>query len=367
MSAARETRAGGGETYVIAGGGTGGHLYPGIAIAEELLRRRQAARIVFAGRGLPLERAIVERQGYQLVAVRSGGVVGKSPMQRMKGAFLALRGVFEAMALLGRLRPRVVIGVGGYASGPVVLAAAARRIPTLIQEQNAVPGLTNRLLSRVASAIAITFDDTRRYFGGRGVTTGNPIRAEFASVPRRRRMSRFEVLIFGGSQGARALNNAMFDALPLLAPVKTDLRVVHGTGESDAERAREIYSAAGIQAEVRPYINDILDAYVRANLVVARSGASTCSELAACGRASILVPLPTSAHDHQKKNAERLAERGAALLMEEKGLTGASLAAAILALIRDPERVAAMETAAVSLARPDAAARIVDLVARLAW
>jgi UDP-N-acetylglucosamine--N-acetylmuramyl-(pentapeptide) pyrophosphoryl-undecaprenol N-acetylglucosamine transferase len=271
------------------------------------------------------------------------------------------------MALLGRLRPRVVIGVGGYASGPVVLAAAARRIPTLIQEQNAVPGLTNRLLSRVASAIAITFDDTRRYFGGRGVTTGNPIRAEFASVPRRRRTSRFEVLIFGGSQGARALNNAMFNALPHLAPVKMELRVVHGTGEADAERAREIYAAAGIQAEVRPYINDILDAYVRANLVVARSGASTCSELAACGRASILVPLPTSAHDHQKKNAERLAEVGAALLMEEKGLTGASLAAAILALIRDPARVEAMETAAAGLARPDAAARIVDLVAGLAW
>jgi UDP-N-acetylglucosamine--N-acetylmuramyl-(pentapeptide) pyrophosphoryl-undecaprenol N-acetylglucosamine transferase len=361
------------ETYVIAGGGTGGHLYPGIAIAEEMMRRRPGARIVFAGRGLPLEKSIVERQGFQLVAVESGGVVGKSLSGRVAGVLRAFRGFFEAMRILGRLRPKAVIGVGGYASFPMMLAAVVRRIPTLVQDQNAVPGLTNRIVGRLADRIAITFEATRRYFGGRGVLTGNPVRAEFAKADRERARhrrsdagARFHLMVFGGSQGARALNTAVLDALPHLAPRRDRMSVVHGTGPADLDRVRAAYAAAGFQADVQPYLTAIREAYEDADLVIARAGASTVSELAACGRAAILVPLPTAAHDHQTRNAEGFAEAGAALLMPESGLTGGRLASAVAELMDTPARLLAMETASARLARPDAAARIVDLVEELA-
>lgn len=358
---------------MIAGGGTGGHLYPGIAIAEEIRRRAPGARIVFAGRGLPLERDIVGRHGYELVAVSSGGVVGRSPLQRVRGAFLALRGIGEAMGILGRERPRAVVGVGGYASGPMVLAAAIRRIPTLIEEQNAVPGLTNRLLGRVAREIAITFEETRRFFGGRGVVTGCPIRAEFMQADRDRARRRreaggapFNLLVFGGSQGARALNSALLAALPGLAERRGRLAITHGTGGGDLERVRAGYAAAGWTADVRAYLTDIRAAYEDADLVVARAGASTVSELAACGRAAIFVPLPTSAHDHQLKNAQRVAAAGAAIVLQERHLDGNHLARTIASLMDDPERLTRMERAAADQARPDAAARIVDLVERIA-
>ena len=358
---------------MIAGGGTGGHLYPGIAIAEEIRRRSPAARVVFAGRGLPLERDIVGRHGYELLAVSSGGVVGRSFGRRVRGALLALMGIGESMRMLGRLQPRAVIGVGGYASGPMVLAAAIRRIPTLVAEQNAVPGLTNRILGRVAGQVAITHEETRRFFGGRGVVTGNPIRAEFAAADRdRARLRRaagaapFHLLVFGGSQGAKALNSAVLGALPRMAESRARLRITHGTGAADLERVRAGYAALGFAADVRPYLTDIRAAYEDADLVVARAGAGTVSELAACGRAAILVPLPTSAHDHQRGNAARVAAAGAAILIEERRLDGDRLAAAVASLAGDPACLAAMERASAGLARPDAAARIVDLVEGLA-
>jgi UDP-N-acetylglucosamine--N-acetylmuramyl-(pentapeptide) pyrophosphoryl-undecaprenol N-acetylglucosamine transferase len=357
------------ETYLIAGGGTGGHLYPGIAIAEELKKRRPGARIVFAGRGLPLERAIVERHGYALVGIRSGGVVGRSLFGRLAGIGNAVRGFFEAGKVIDILKPRAVVGVGGYASFPMVLAAQARRVPTVVQDQNAVPGLSNRLLGRAARAIALTYDETRRYFGGRGTVTGNPIRAEFHAADRdrarRRRASgdaRLHLFVVGGSQGSRALNDAVLAALPHLAERRGRLRIVHGTGPSDADRVRAAYAAAGFDATVLPYLEEIRAAYEDADLVVCRSGASTVSELQACGKAAILVPLPTSAHDHQKKNAEAASRAGAAVLLEQKDLTGEALAQEITRLLDDPGRLEAMERSAASLARPDAAARIVDLV-----
>ena len=357
------------ETWLIAGGGTGGHLYPGIAIAEELKTRRPDARIVFAGRGLPLERAIVERHGYALVAIRSGGVVGRSLFGRLAGIGNALRGFFEAGKVIDILKPQAVIGVGGYASFPMVLAAQARGVPTLIQDQNAVPGLSNRLLGRSARAIALTYDETRRFFAGRGTVTGNPIRAEFHRADReqarRRRASgepRRHLFVFGGSQGSRALNEAVLQALPHLRERRDRLRIVHGTGPADADRMRAAYADHGLDATVLPYLDDIMGAYEEADLVVSRSGASTVSELAACGKAAILVPLPTSAHDHQKKNAEAASRAGAAVLLEQRDLTGATLAGEIVRLLDDPGRLEAMERAAAGLARPDAAARIVELV-----
>ena len=356
------------ETVVVAGGGTGGHLYPGIAIAEEIRARRPDTVIVFAGAGTKLERDILEPTGDRLIAVRSGGVVGKSFLGRMRGIGRAMAGFAQSMRTLVRLKPAVVIGVGGYASGPMVMAAVILRFPSLIQEQNYYPGLTNRLLAPWVRRVAVSFEETRRYFGGRGVVTGNPIRAVFRGAKPRKRGDTFNVLIFGGSQGAKAINSAFIDALPLLREHRAVLRFLHGTGAADRARVETAYDAAGLEATVLPYIMDIRAAYEWADLVVARAGASSVSEIAACGKASVLVPLPTSAHDHQRFNARKLEEAGAALLLEESSLTGAFLATTLLDLRANPARVSAMEENARRLARPDAAARIVDLVEEMrAW
>ena len=313
------------DTIVVAGGGTGGHLYPGISIAQEIETRRPGVEIVFAGAGTSLERTILAPHGYRLIAIRSGGVVGKSLAGRIRGIGRAMTGFAQSIRTLMRRRPRVVIGVGGYASGPMVLAAVMLRVPSLIHEQNYYPGLTNRILAPW-------------------------------------------VLIFGGSQGAKSINSTVVDALPRLQEIRADLRVLHGTGAADHERVAAAYAASGFEAQVLPYITDILRAYEWADLVVARAGASSVSEIAVCGKASILVPLPASAHDHQRYNARTFAESGASLVIEESSLTGQALAQALLQLRADPERVSVMERSALLLARPDAAARIVDMVEEmLAW
>jgi UDP-N-acetylglucosamine--N-acetylmuramyl-(pentapeptide) pyrophosphoryl-undecaprenol N-acetylglucosamine transferase len=350
------------ETIVIAGGGTGGHLYPGIAIAQELQRRRPALSIVFAGAGRPLERRIVEEHGYTLLAIASGGVVGTSIGKRIRGVLRAALGFFEAMHNLRKLNPKAVIGVGGYASGPTVAAAVIMRIPTLIQEQNYYPGLTNRLLASWVSRVAISFEESRALLGGRGVLTGNPIRGEFHAIGPAPRSGTLRVFVVGGSQGSRAINDAVIEALPHLASRRAAMRFLHGTGPGDLERVRDAYAAGGFDADVSDYITDIQAAYAGAEVVVARAGAGTVSELAACGRASILVPLPTAAHDHQRYNARKLEETGAAIMLEEKVLSGAALAGTLISLMNDPERVAAMARAAATLSSPRAAARIADLV-----
>ncbi len=348
-------------TIVVAGGGTGGHLYPGIAIAEELQRRRKGLRIVFAGAGLPLEREILGRHGYPLLAIRSGGVVGKSVFGRLRGGLLALAGVAQSFWRLLEMRPEAVIGVGGYASGPVMLAAVLLRVPTLIQEQNYYPGLTNRLLARWVRKVALPFEETRGYLGGRGEVTGNPIRAEFHKARRKTRGEVLHMLIFGGSQGSERLNGAVIDALPHLVTRRLGLRFVHGTGARDLARVKAAYAAHGFEATVLPYITAIREAYEEADLVIGRAGASTVSEVAACAKASILVPL-AAAHDHQRWNARKLSEAGAALMIDDAALTGEALAQAILSLAADPGRLVAMERAAASLARPEAASRIAEMV-----
>jgi len=350
------------QTIVIAGGGTGGHLYPGIAIAQELQRRQPTLSIVFAGAGRPLEKKIVEAHGYRLLAIASGGVVGTSIGKRIRGVTRAAVGFFEAMRNLMKLKPKAVIGVGGYASGPTVAAAVMLRIPTLIQEQNYYPGLTNRLLASWVTRVAISFEESRDLLGGRGVLTGNPIRGEFHATDPAPHAGSFRLFVFGGSQGARAINNAVIEALPALAPARDAISILHGTGPRDLERVRESYAAGGFDATVAAYITDIQAAYAGADLVVARAGAGTVSELAACARASILVPLPTAAHDHQRYNARKLEQTGAAVMLEEKDLSGASLAETLLTLMNDPRRVDAMSRAAATLASPRAAARIADLV-----
>jgi UDP-N-acetylglucosamine--N-acetylmuramyl-(pentapeptide) pyrophosphoryl-undecaprenol N-acetylglucosamine transferase len=367
---------------VIAGGGTGGHLYPGIAVAREILRRAPDARVTFAGTARGIESRVIPREAFELDVIRSAGLKGASAAGLLRGiALLPLSGL-DAWQVISRRSPDLVIGVGGYSAGPVVFAAAVRRIPTLLLEQNAVPGLTNRLLSRVVTAAAVTYDTTVTYFGRRGFVAGNPVRPEFftadsmepqtdttsmgpqtntdqhRSDAARGRPAR--ILIFGGSQGAHAINMAMVEAAPRLAAHPGGVAVTHQTGERDLERVREAYRRAGLVARVEPFLFAMDREMKDADLVVSRAGATTLAELAAAGRPAVLVPLPTAADDHQRKNAEVVAAAGAADLIEQQDLTGERLAARILGLTVDSARRLAMAEAARKLARPDAAIVIVD-------
>ncbi|MEO5895912.1 MAG: undecaprenyldiphospho-muramoylpentapeptide beta-N-acetylglucosaminyltransferase [Vicinamibacterales bacterium] len=351
---------------VIAGGGTGGHLYPGIAVARELLSRRPDAVVTFAGTARGIEARVVPREGFELDVLRSSGLKGTSPKALMRGLSLLPLSAIDAGRILGRRKPDLVIGVGGYSSGPVVAAAVAKRIPTLLLEQNAVPGFTNRTLARVVSAAAVTFESTVGYFGRRGFVAGNPVRPEFfrndlgsaAPTPPR-------VLIFGGSQGSHAINVAMVEAAPRLAARNGGVAITHQTGELDLELVRDAYQRAGIDARVEPFLFS-MDREIRgASLVVCRAGATTLAELTAAGRPSVLIPLPTAADDHQRKNAEVLRDAGAAEVLPQQDLTGALLAERIAALMADAGKLEAMSAAARALAKPDAAKVIVDRVLEL--
>jgi UDP-N-acetylglucosamine--N-acetylmuramyl-(pentapeptide) pyrophosphoryl-undecaprenol N-acetylglucosamine transferase len=348
------------QRIVIAGGGTGGHLFPGIAVARELTRRVPGIVVSFAGTARGIERTVVPREGFELDLLRSAGLKGMSPASLARGLGLLPASAIDAWRIVSRRRPQLVIGVGGYSSGPVVLLAALRRIPTLLLEQNAVPGFTNRMLAPFVGAAAVTFEATLAYFGRRGFVSGNPVRPEFfepipagAGAPPR-------VLIFGGSQGAHAINMAMVEAAPRLASHAGGLAITHQTGERDVDRVRDAYRRAGLEARVEPFLYAMDREMKAADLVICRAGATTLAELTAAGRPSVLVPLPTAADDHQRKNAQVLADAGAAELLEQAQMTGERLAAAIVGLAADGSRRAAMSAAARRLARPDAAKAIVD-------
>jgi UDP-N-acetylglucosamine--N-acetylmuramyl-(pentapeptide) pyrophosphoryl-undecaprenol N-acetylglucosamine transferase len=352
---------------VIAGGGTGGHLYPGIAVARELLARRPATTVTFAGTARGIEARVVPREGFTLDVIRSSGVKGKSVFDRARGAALVPISLVDGWRIVSARRPSLVIGVGGYSSGPVVMAAALRGVPTMLLEQNAVPGLTNRLLIRVVQAAAVTFDSTQALFGAKAFVSGNPVRPEFFATSGSHQESALDdqtsvtrVLVFGGSQGAHAINVAMVEAAPQLAAGGTRLRLVHQTGERDVEMVRTAYRQAGLQADVEPFLFDMGRQLGEADVVVCRAGATTLAEITAAGKASVLIPLPTATDDHQRKNAEALVVAGAAELLLQGGLTGDVLAARVLALAGDRIRRERMSAAARTLARPDAARVIVD-------
>ncbi|HXW07272.1 MAG TPA: undecaprenyldiphospho-muramoylpentapeptide beta-N-acetylglucosaminyltransferase [Vicinamibacterales bacterium] len=345
---------------LIAGGGTGGHLYPGIAVARELRRRHPDATVTFAGTARGLEARVVPNEGLPLDLLRSAGLKGKSPIAIGRGlALLPLSGL-DAWRILSRRSPDLVIGVGGYSSGPVVLAAALRGIPTLLLEQNAVPGLTNRLLGRVVSAAAVSFESTVSYFGRRAFVTGNPVRPEFFGSGPAVVGGRPGILIFGGSQGAHAINVAMVEAAPRLAAHPGGMAITHQTGERDLEFVRDGYRKAGLAARVEPFLFAMDREMKAADLVICRAGATTIAELTASGRPAVLIPLPTATDDHQRKNALLLAEAGAAEVIDQKDLRGDLLGERIGALAEDSQRRTAMSAAARRLARPDAARAIVD-------
>jgi UDP-N-acetylglucosamine--N-acetylmuramyl-(pentapeptide) pyrophosphoryl-undecaprenol N-acetylglucosamine transferase len=353
---------------LIAGGGTGGHLYPGIALAREIHRRDPAAAIAFVGTKAGVEARVVPREGFRLEVIRVAGLKGKGGLERAKGLAILPLAALDSWRVISRHRPDVVVGVGGFASGPVLMLAALRGYPTMLLEQNALPGLTNRLLARVVRAAAVTFDDALRFFPGKGFVAGNPVRPEFFREVKEADdridspMPTARVLIFGGSQGAHAINVAMVEAAPRLVAAGLRLAVTHQTGERDLDLVAEAYRRAGLEARVEAFLFEMDREMTSADLVICRAGATTLSELAAAGRPAILVPLPTATDDHQRKNAAVIERAGGAEVIDERDLNGARLADAILDLARDLTKRHEMSAAIRRLARPDAAARIADHV-----
>jgi UDP-N-acetylglucosamine--N-acetylmuramyl-(pentapeptide) pyrophosphoryl-undecaprenol N-acetylglucosamine transferase len=352
---------------VIAGGGTGGHLFPGLAVARALKARVPGAQISFAGTAAGIEARVIPSTEFELDVIRSGGLKGKSAVALMRGFGLLPLGGLDAWRLLTRRKPDVVIGLGGYSSGPVVGVAALRGMPTLLLEQNAVPGRTNRLLAPLVKSAAVTYDSSLAYFGRKGFVSGNPVRQEFLHIDDSAiNASTVRVLIFGGSQGAHAVNVAMVKAAPRLAGAGAPIDFVCQTGARDFDMVREAFQRSGLQGRVERFI-DAMDREVsQAGLVVSRAGATTLAEITAAGRPSILIPLPTATDDHQRRNAEALQAAGAAEVIEQRDLTGELLAGRILELAGDRERRRRMSAAARRLARPEAAERIVDVILTLA-
>jgi len=353
---------------LIAAGGTGGHIYPGIAVAGEIMRRDPASVVRFVGTAHGLEGRLVPKSGFELSIIESAGLKNVSLGAKLRGLILLPKSFFAARRVIRDFRPGIVIGAGGYVSGPVLLAASLMGLPTLVMDSNALPGWTNRVLARFVDKAAVSFQEALGYFRGKGVLTGNPVRAEFFEIPaKQRHSSRFSLLVFGGSQGARAINEAMIAALPPLASQKNGLHVTHQTGERDYEMVRAGYEAASWSdaADVKPYIDNMMSEFANADLIICRAGATTSAELVAAGKAAIMVPFPLAADDHQRRNAEALQSAGAARIILQKDLSGARLADEISSLIASPDEIDRMEAASRKLSRRDAAATTVDLIEEL--
>lgn len=348
---------------ILAGGGTGGHVIPALAIANQL-HKEYSAEILFIGTARGIENRLVPAAGYPLQLVRVGALKNVSLVTRAKTAFDLPRAVWDAARMLNEFAPDVVIGVGGYASGPAMLAALVKHIPTVAFEPNVVPGFANRLVAHFVSAAAVHFEETAKYFR-HGEVTGVPVRQAFFDItPKRGGIP--TLLVFGGSQGAHAINAALFRCLPVLQREAPGIHIIHQTGERDYNDALAAYERLGESAEVFKFIEDMPAAFARADLVVCRSGASTVAEIAAAGKPAVFVPFPRAADDHQRVNAEALARHDAAVVVEESKLEGVWLAETIAALLQDPERLQRMSRAARALAHPHAAHEIAAIAARVA-
>jgi UDP-N-acetylglucosamine--N-acetylmuramyl-(pentapeptide) pyrophosphoryl-undecaprenol N-acetylglucosamine transferase len=348
---------------ILAGGGTGGHVIPALAIANEL-KKNYGAEVLFIGTARGIENRLVPAAGFPLQLVRVGALKNVSLITRAKTAFDLPRAVWDAGRMLNEFAPDVVIGVGGYASGPAMLAALVKHIPTLAFEPNVVPGFANRAVARFVSAAAVHFEETAKCFRHAEVT-GVPVRSAFFEIATKRAGTP-TLLVFGGSQGAHAINEAMIRCLPELQREAPGIRIIHQTGERDYNDALAAYRELGESVEVFKFIEDMPAAFARADLVVCRSGASTVAEIAAAGKPAIFVPFPRAADDHQRVNAEALERAGAAVVVEESKLEGVWLAETIAALLGDSKRLVRMSDAARSLAHPNAARDIAAMAARVA-
>lgn len=358
---------------LMAAGGTGGHIIPALAVADEMRQRSQISgpdavkyQIVFIGSGRGLENRLLSRAGYRLETIQGAGLKGISGWKRIRNAALLPRSAFEAARLLYGLRPRVVMGIGGYISGPVMLEAALAGIPTLLYEPNAIPGFTNRALAPFVRLAAVGFEQAVTVYGRKARLTGHPVRREFFELRPKAHLAPFTVLVMGGSQGARALNQCMVESRALFrSRAGGSLRFIHQTGEADYNAVRAAYADERAGPEVCAFIDNTAEAFSRADLVVCRAGAATIAELAAGGKASILVPYPSATDQHQLHNARVLERAGGAYVIEQKDLTPNGLVEKVMELLSDSRRLADMEQRAKSLANPQAAARIADLIEEL--
>lgn len=357
------------ETLMIAGGGTGGHIYPAIAIAREYVARDAKRRVVFVGTEKGLEKTLVPKAGFPLEMINVGGLKGKGGFDLLRNLARLPLGFLDAWRVVGKHRPSAVLGVGGYSSGPVLVAAKLRGVPTIIHEANAFPGLANRVVARWVTTVAVAFQEALpRMKREDGVVTGNPIRKEFFELGARPRAAaaKRRLLIFGGSQGSRILNDTMSAALLFLARLRDSIDIVHQTGANDLEKVKTAYrQSAFANARVVPYLDPMADELAAADLVVSRSGAMTIGELSATGRAAVLVPFAAATNNHQELNARVVEKAGGAIVITEKELTPERLAAAISEVLADPERAARMGAASKTLARPDATKNIVDLIEKI--
>lgn len=361
---------------LIAAGGTGGHIFPALAIARALRKKGPGINVEFVGTGERLEAEWLGGEGFFLHQMRIRGLQGKKGMGLIGSLALLPRAFSQSWAILSRFRPDIAVGVGGYVSGPLLLLAALRRIPTLIHEQNFFPGLTNRLLSLFVQQIACSFPQSECFFPGKRrkiAFTGNPIRREILKGERYQAAGRFgmdpdrfTVLSFGGSQGASKINFSLLGALPRLLPVREELQFLHASGEKDFSAMIEGFTGHNFRAKVYPFIQDMVSAYALADLVISRAGATTIAELAALGKPSILVPYPYAANDHQRYNAEALARLGGARMILDRDLNGSTLAQVIEGAIRDQRGRELMGIKARSLARVDADDQVADLIMKLA-
>ena len=352
---------------LIAGGGTGGHIIPALAIADEL-KARYAAELLMVGTARGLESRLVPQAGYRLELIRVGQLNNVSLATRARTALDLPLGLMQCVRLLRSFRPHTVIGVGGYASGPVMVAAILLRIPTLVFEPNAVPGLANRLVGRYVTAAAVNFQPAAAYFRNARVT-GIPVRSEFFRLASRPAGSGPHLLVFGGSQGARVLNNTMPKIAARLLAAVPGLTILHQAGARHADTTRAAYQATGAPPErwqVEPFLDDMPRRFEAADLVLSRSGASTVAELCAAGKPAVLIPFPQAADDHQRRNAEVMAQAGAACLLLEAALTPEVLEATLSELLTGPAHLTVMSEKARSLAHPDAAEQIARITVELA-
>jgi len=354
---------------IIAGGGTGGHLFPGLAVADEFKRRDERTEVIFVGTEYGIEARVVPREGYPIRFLRAEGLVGVSVMKKIKAIIKVFSGIIDSRRIIKTLNPDIVIGVGGYTSGATTLTACFMSLPTMILEQNSVPGLTNRILGRFVSGICVTYQESISFFPkAKTFLTGNPVRMQLlkGSIESAYKLFSldkrlFTIFIFGGSAGARSINMAMIEALNYLYDLRDKIQFLHQTGTKDYEHVREAYRRTGFKGTITPFIYQMGEAYALADIVVSRAGATTLAELTALGKPAILIPYPYAAGQHQELNARKLLEMGAAKMILNSELKGESLAESIRELFKNETMRSEMRRISRSVGRPDACAKVVDI------
>ncbi|MGC2331604.1 MAG: undecaprenyldiphospho-muramoylpentapeptide beta-N-acetylglucosaminyltransferase [Candidatus Acidiferrales bacterium] len=357
------------KTLLIAGGGTGGHVFPALAVGREWLRRGNEGserRVVFVGTESGIEARLIPQAGLPLELIRVAGLKGIGGAKFFRNAAMLPAGLWDSERILRRHRVNAALGVGGYASGPVMLLAALHRIPNVVFEPNVEPGFTNRVLARLATRVAVAHPETAERFGRKAVVTGCPVRAEFFATGKKEHREPFDILITGGSRGALPINRAVVDSLDRLATRKNQLFIVHQTGERDYNAVRVAYARREFHAEVLPFIENMAERFAQADLIVCRSGAITVAEVSASGRAAVFVPFGASTDAHQTRNAAAMQNAGAARLLPQDELTPERLTNEIFSLLDQPRRIEEMEDRARSLAKPRAIEDIVDLLESVA-